>query len=161
MSNTLEPYREPIARALDWTEAHVGFDAAVKGLPVALRGRRPKGFSHSPWELLEHLRLAQRDLLEFCRNANYAAGKWPEDYWPASPKPPKAKSWSESVAAFRADREALKKLVADPKLDLAAPIPHGKGKTYLRSILLVIDHSSYHVGQLVAARKLLGAWPAG
>lgn len=161
MSKEQEPFRQQLARALDWEEAHVGFDAAVKGLAAPLRGRRPKGLSHSPWELLEHLRLAQRDLLEFCRNPKYMAGKWPEDYWPAGAKPPTAKSWSESVAAFRADREALKTFVADPKLDLTATIPHGKGKTYLRSILLVIDHSSYHVGQLVTARKLLGAWPEG
>ena len=159
-TNSTEAFRKHVAKALDWEDAHVGFDAAVKGLPAALHGMRPKGFPHSPWELLEHLRLAQRDLLDFCVNPDYVAGKFPDDYWPKSPRPPKAKSWSESVAAFRADREALQKLVADRKRDLAARIPHGEGQTYLRSIFLVIDHNAYHVGQLVMARKLLGAWPS-
>jgi uncharacterized damage-inducible protein DinB len=159
-TNSTDALREHLARALDWEDAHVGFDAAVKGLPAALRGRRPKGFPHSPWELVEHVRLAQRDLLDFCLNPGYVAGKFPDDYWPKSPRPLKPKSWSESVAAFRADREALKELVADRKRDLAARIPHGQGQPYLRSIFLVIDHAAYHVGQLVMARKLLGAWPS-
>ena len=158
--NDIESIRRHLVRALDWQDAHVGFDAAVKGLPAKLRGTRPKGFPHSPWELLEHLRLAQRDLLDFCRNPDYVAGNFPDDYWPKSPKPPKPKSWSESVAAFRSDRETLKAFVADPKYDLSARIPHGEGQTYLRSILLVIDHGAYHVGQLVMVRKLLGAWGA-
>jgi len=153
--------RHHLARALDWEDAHVGFDEAVKGLAAALRGRRPKGFPHSPWELLEHLRLAQRDILDFCRNPRYVEGRFPDDYWPRSPRPPRAASWNGSVAAFRADRKALKALVADAKRDLTARIPHGSGQTYLREILLVIDHGSYHVGQLVMARWLLGAWPPG
>jgi hypothetical protein len=159
--SSLDVFRKHLAGALDWEDAHVGFDTAVRGLPAALRGRRPRGFPHSPWELLEHLRLAQRDLLDFCLNPDYVAGRFPDDYWPGSPRPPKARSWSESVAAFRADREALRKLVSDPKRDLTARIPHGEGQTYLRSILLVIDHGAYHVGQLVMARKLLGNWPPG
>ncbi len=153
--------RKHLARALDWEEAHVGLDAAVKGLPAPLRGVKPEGFPHSPWELLEHIRLAQRDLLDFCLNPDYKAGTFPDDYWPEKPAPPREASWGESVAAVRADREALKRLVLDPKRDLTARIPHGQGQTYLRSILLVIDHGAYHVGQLVMARKLLGAWPAG
>jgi uncharacterized damage-inducible protein DinB len=156
--NDTDAIRRHLVSALDWEDAHVGFDAAVKRLPAALAGRRPKGFPHSPWELLEHIRLAQRDLLDFCLNPDYAAGRFPDDYWPKGPRPPRAKSWSESVAAFRADLEALKKLVSDPKMDLTAKIPHGEGQTYLRSILLVIDHEAYHLGQLVMARKLLGAW---
>ncbi len=157
--SSIDAFRKHLARALDWEDAHVGFDAAVRDLPAALRGKRPKGFPHSPWELLEHLRLAQRDLLDFCVNPDYVAGRFPDDYWPKSPRPPKARSWSESVAAFRADREDLKELVSDSKRDLMARIPHGQGQTYLRSILLVIDHGAYHVGQLVMVRKLLRAWP--
>ncbi|MGE5347103.1 MAG: DinB family protein [Acidithiobacillales bacterium] len=153
--------RKQLARALDWEDAHIGFDEAVKGLPPGVRGRRPRGFPHSPWELLEHLRLAQWDLLDFCVNPDYVAGRFPDDYWPKGPRPPRPKSWDESVAAFRADRKALKALVLDRKLDLAARIPHGEGQTYLREILLVIDHGAYHVGQLVMARKLLGTWPPG
>jgi uncharacterized damage-inducible protein DinB len=157
----LDAVRKQLARALDWEDAHVGFDEAVRSLPPALRGTRPRGSSHSAWELLEHLRLAQRDLLDFCLNPDYAAGTFPDDYWPKGPRPPKAGSWAKSVAAFRADREALKRLVNDPKLDLTARIPHGTGQTYLRSILLVIDHGAYHVGQLVALRTRLGSWPPG
>ena len=159
--SSLDAVRKNLAQALDWEDAHVGFDAAVRNVPAALRGKRPRGFPHSPWELLEHLRLAQRDLLDFCLNPDYVERKFPDDYWPKSARPPKAGSWAESVAAFRADREALKALVTDRKRDLAARIPHGTGQTYLRSILLVIDHGAYHVGQLVTVRKLLGNWPAG
>ena len=160
-AETLDAVRKILARALDWEDAHVGFDAAVRSLPASLQGKRPRGFPHSPWELLEHLRLAQRDLLDFCVNPDYVEGRFPDDYWPKGPRPPKVGSWAKSVAAFRADREALKALVTDRKRDLAARIPHGTGQTYLRSILLVIDHGAYHVGQLVTVRKLLGNWPAG
>jgi len=160
-AEALDAVRKILARALDWEDAHVGFDAAVRNVPAALRGKRPRGFPHSPWELLEHLRLAQRDLLDFCVNPRYVEGTFPDDYWPRSARPPKANAWAGSVAAFRADREALKGLVSDRKRDLAARIPHGTGQTYLRSILLVIDHGAYHVGQLVTVRKLLGNWPAG
>lgn len=156
-TSSSDVFRQHLIRALDWEDAHLSFDSAVKGLPAKHRGTRPKGGAHSPWELIEHLRLAQRDLLDFCRNPDYTAGTFPADYWPKGPKPPKPTSWSESVAAFRRDREALKKFVADPKLDLTARIPHGEGQTYLRSILLVIDHGAYHVGQLVMAGKLLEA----
>jgi len=151
--------RVQLARVLEWQEAHVGFDAAVAGVPAGLRGRRPGNYPHSCWELLEHMRLAQRDLLDFCRNPAYKAPRWPEDYWPPRAEPPTPGSWDESVAAFRADREALQAFVRDGKTDLGSRIPHGTGQTYLRSVLLVADHTSYHVGQLVAVRRLLGAWP--
>ncbi len=151
--------RVQLARLLEWQEAHVGFDAAVAALPPELRGRRPENYPHSCWELLEHMRLAQRDLLEFCRNPGYRAPQWPEDYWPPHAAPPTPGSWDESVAAFRADREALQAFVREGRNDLGSRIPHGTGQTYLRSVLLVADHTSYHVGQLVAVRRLLGAWP--
>lgn len=155
-----DPIRTHIVKLLGWDEAHVGFDAAVANLPDRLRGRRVEGFPHSAWELVEHLRLAQRDLLDFCRDADYSAPKWPDDYWPASAAPPGGASWDHSLEAFRADRKALQALVADPALDLTARIPHGTGQTYLRSILLVADHNAYHIGQLVALRQQLGAWPS-
>ena len=151
-----DPLRQHLSRALGWGEAHVTLEDAVRRIPVRLRGKRPRGFDHSPWELLEHIRLAQRDLLEFCTNPGYVAGKWPDDYWPKSPAPPSASSWKRSADAVVADRKSLESFVARVP-DLAAAIPHGKGKTYLRSILLVLDHTSYHVGQLVTAGKLISA----
>lgn len=150
--------RAHIINLLEWEDAHVDFETAVEDLPAPLRGRRVPGFAHSPWELLEHLRLAQRDLLDFCRDSGYKAPKWPDDYWPASSAPPDDASWDRSVKAFVADREEVKALVSDASLDLTAKIPHGTGQTYLRSILLVADHNAYHVGQLVAVRQQLGAW---
>lgn len=152
-------FRDLLARALAWSDAHTSFDDAVAGLPSALRGTRPTGGPHSPWELLEHLRLAQNDILEFCESAAYEEKAWPGDYWPADPVPPSDQAWDESVAAYRQDREALQKLARSQAIDLAVPIPHGKGQTYARELVLVIDHSAYHVAQLVLVRQLLGAWP--
>jgi hypothetical protein len=149
--------RKHLSDALDWDHAHATFDAAVTKFPVALRGKRPRGFDHSPWELLEHIRLAQKDLLEFCTKSDYVAGKWPDDYWPPTPAPPSTASWKKSVDAAIADRKALQGVVEHVP-DLTVAIPHGEGKTYFRTILLSIDHTSYHVGQLVMSRKLLGAW---
>jgi hypothetical protein len=138
--------------------AHINFEAAVKGLPVSLRGKRPKGAEHSPWEILEHMRLAQWDILEFSRDAKHASPKWPEGYWPKSPAPPGAGAWAKSVRAFREGLEAMCKLIEDPSTDLFARIPHGDGQTILREALLVADHNAYHIGQLVLVRRLLGAW---
>jgi hypothetical protein len=151
--------RAQLVRILDWEDAHVGFEAAVADLPPTLRGSRPAGLPHSPWELLEHLRLTQRDILDFCRDPAYVERTWPDDYWPPAPAPPKPEAWEESVEHFQRDREALQRLVADPRLDLFAAIPHGTGQTYLREVLLVADHSAYHMGQLILTRWLLGSWP--
>jgi uncharacterized damage-inducible protein DinB len=147
-----------LAKALDWQDAHVGFDKALAGLPPALRGRRPAGLPYSAWQLLEHLRLTQHDILEFCRNPNYVEPGWPDDYWPSTDAPPSSAAWDESVAGFRRERDALKLVANDPALDVFAKIPHGSGQTYLRELLLVADHNAYHLGQLVAVRRLLGAW---
>ena len=149
--------RDHVARLLSWGDAHVGFDDAVAGIPAKVRGRRPSGL-HSPWELLEHLRIAQHDILDFCRNANYKEMHWPDDYWPKAPAPPSAAAWNASIEQFRKDRKALQRIAANPKIDLAARIPHGTGQTYLRELLLTADHTAYHVGQLVLVRRLLGAW---
>jgi hypothetical protein len=149
--------RELLAKLLAWSDAHVGFDDAVADIPEHLRGTQPSGL-HSPWELIEHLRITQHDILDFCLNPKYEEMTWPKDYWPASPEPPSGAAWNDSIARFTRDREALQKLAADPTIDLTAKIPHGDGQTYGREIVLAADHTSYHVGQLVLVRQLLGAW---
>ena len=151
--------RAHLARVLDWEDAHVGFDKAVDGIPADKRGARAAGFEHSPWQLVEHMRLAQADILDFCVNANYHHNlKWPDDYWPA-PAPSSDAAWTESLTSFKASRDDMKALAREVE-DLTATVPTGKGnQTYLRAILLVADHTAYHVGQLVAVRRALGIWP--
>ncbi len=151
--------REHLLYLLRGGGAHLDFDAAVEGLPVALRGAKVPGVPHSPWRLLEHLRIAQWDILEFSRNPKHVSPPFPDGYWPADDAPPDAAAWERSVAAFRADLQAMQDLVADPATDLFAPIPHGDGQTILREALLVADHNAYHLGQLVVVRRALGAWP--
>ena len=153
-----DPLREHLLSVLDWHDAHATFDDAVAGIPVPLRGKQPEGLPYSPWQLLEHLRLTQFDILDFCRNPKYVEREWPADYWPPDIAPPSERAWTRSAKAFRDDRDALKRMVADPKQDLARRIPHGTGQTYLREVLLVADHNAYHVGQLIVVRRLLGIW---
>jgi hypothetical protein len=138
--------------------AHVGFDKAVAGLPAPLRGAKPKGAAHTAWELFEHLRIAQWDILEFSRNPAHVSPEWPAGYWPEAEAPSDAREWQKSVKQFRADLKAMKELVADARTDLYARIPHGEGQTVLREALLVADHNAYHLGELVLLRRLLGAW---
>jgi uncharacterized damage-inducible protein DinB len=145
-----------LGKLLGWKDAHVGFDAAVEGIPAALRHVAPKGLPHSPWQLLEHLRRCQRDILDFCRNPAYVEPSM-EDYWPQA-GPPTDAAWKESIAAFRRDRDELKRLADDTAIDLLDRVPNGTGQTYLRELLLVADHNAYHVGQLVMVRRGLGAW---
>jgi DinB family protein len=150
--------REQLAKALGWDEAHADWKTAVAGLPAKQRGIRPPGATHSAWELLEHARIAQWDMLEFCRTPKHVSPDFPSGYWPKTPAPPDAAAWDKSVEAFEKDLQEMQKLVMDPRTDLAAPIPHGSGQTILRESLLVADHNSYHLGQFVLLRKLLGAW---
>jgi uncharacterized damage-inducible protein DinB len=150
--------RQLLVKALAWQDAQVGFDKAVAGIPADKRGAVPPGLPHSLWQLVEHLRIAQEDILDFCRNPNYQERKWPDDYWPASPEPPSPGAWRDSVERYLADRKALQEMAADKSQDLDARIPHGSGQTYLRELVLVIDHGAYHVGQLVLVRRLLGIW---
>ncbi|HEV2201081.1 MAG TPA: DinB family protein [Bryobacteraceae bacterium] len=150
--------REHLLYLLKGGGAHVNFDAALKGLPVTLRGKRPRGAAHSPWEILEHMRIAQWDILEFSRDAKHVSPKWPEGYWPKTAAPPNGKAWAATVRAFHKDLEALRALVADESVDLLARIPHGDGQTVLREAMLVADHNAYHLGELVTVRRLLGAW---
>ncbi|MBI4886211.1 MAG: DinB family protein [Acidobacteria bacterium] len=159
MSVSPDPLRAQLVRILDWKESHVDFDTAVDGIPPDRRGARAAGFDHSPWELLEHMRIAQEDILDFCTNGAYVHDRhWPDDYWPTQPGPPSAAAWDAAVVACKRDREALKTLTLQTP-DLFATVPTGKGsQTYLRAVLLVTDHNAYHVGQLVAVRRALGIW---
>lgn len=150
--------RQHLLELLKGGHAHATFDVAVRNLPAALRGKRPKGAEHSPWEVLEHLRIAQADILDFSRNPNYQHLPWPEGYWPTTSAPPNEKAWDKSARAFRRDLKAISDLVADPATDLYARIPHGTGQTIFREALLVADHNAYHLGELVLLRRLLGAW---
>ena len=150
--------REQLAKLLSWEDAHLGFDAAVAGIPRKLRGMVPAGLPYSPWQLVEHLRITQHDILDFCRNPAYEEMSWPKDYWPAAASPPTPKAWDGSIAGFRHDRSELEKLARDTSIDLESRIPHGDGQTYLRELLLAADHTAYHLGELVVVRRLLGAW---
>jgi hypothetical protein len=151
--------RDQLVAFLDWHDAHADFDAAVEAVPAHLRGAVAAGLPHSAWQLLEHLRLAQEDILDFCVNASYRERAWPDDYWPAAPAPPSDAAWDDSIAAYRRDRGAMQQLARDSAIDLFAKIPHGSGQTYIREILLVADHASYHIGQIVFVRRALGIWP--
>jgi hypothetical protein len=139
--------------------AHLDFDSALAKLPPKLRGAKPKGVPHTPWRLLEHMRIAQWDILEFCRNPRHVSPEFPEDYWPKGDGPPNAAAWSKAIKTFQSDLKAMQDMVANPSTDLFAPIPHGEGQTILREALLVADHNAYHLGQLVVVRRALGAWP--
>jgi uncharacterized damage-inducible protein DinB len=150
--------RDHLVRLLAWQDAHGTFEAAVGGVPPSHRERVPPDLPYSPWQLLEHLRITQHDILDFCRNPNYTELHWPDDYWPRSAAPPSDSAWDDSVRAFLEDRAALQALANDRSVDLLTTIPHGEGQTYLREILLAADHASYHAGQLIVVRRLLGIW---
>ena len=150
--------RQHVLDLLRSKHAHADFDAAVANFPSNLRGAKPKGAPHTAWQLVEHLHIAQWDILEFSRNPKHVSPEWPSGYWPKTEKPPNAAAWNNSIRSFRADLIAMAKLVADKKRDLFAPIPHGEGQTLLREALLLADHNAYHVGQIVLLRRLLDAW---
>jgi hypothetical protein len=150
--------REHVLYLLKGGGAHLNFEQAVAGLPENLRGAKTENVTHTPWRLLEHLRICQWDILEFSRNAEHVSPSFPDGYWPEGDAPPDSESWDRSVAAFGADLQAMIDLVADPSTDLYARIPHGDGQTVLREALLVADHNAYHLGQLVFLRRCLGAW---
>ena len=156
--STGNDWRTIVGSALDWEQAHVRLDKAVEGLAPDQRGRRPRGAPHSVWELVEHIRLAQRDLFAFCRSTAYEAPVGPDDYWPAERAPADDKAWANSLGTIRKDRKAFERWIIESDVDLTAKIPHGTGQTYLRTILVAVDHTAYHVGQIVIVRRLLGAW---
>ena len=149
--------RKHLSDLLRMKGAHVTFEAAVSGFPAALRGVKPNGAPHSAWQLLEHLRIAQEDILDFSRNPKYVDKKFPDDYWPAAEAPPNEEAWDKSIHQFQQDLKEMQDLIADTKHDLLAKIPHGKGQTLLREALLIADHNAYHLGQLVFLRKMMEA----
>jgi len=156
--NSDKALRDHVLYLLDGGGAHVKFDDVIKGIPPKLRGKKPNGLPHSCWMLLEHLRLAQWDILEFSRNKKHVSPDWPSGYWPTSDAPPSTAAWNASIQKFRKDLKTMEALVANPKTDLLAPIPWGDGQTILREALLVADHNAYHLGQLLDVRRLIGAW---
>ena len=158
MADLQKSLRQHLIVLLKGEGAHASLEDTVKNFPASLRGKKVDDFPHSAWMLLEHLRLAQLDILEYSRNPKHVSPKWPEGYWPKQEAPPDAAAWDKSVAAFHADLQAMQELVANPKTDLFAHLPGTDGHTVLREALLVADHNAYHVGQLVMLRKLLGAW---
>ena len=159
MMNNEDALRQQLAKMQDWGEAHVDFTTTLADLPFQQQGRVPPGIAHSAWQLLEHMRIALRDILEFSRGSQHTSPKWPEGYWPATVAPPDDKAWKRSVDSFLDDLEEMRKLIADPARDLFQPLAHGTGQTLLREALLAADHNAYHLGQLVLVRKALDAWP--
>jgi DinB superfamily len=156
--DTNQTLRAELDRLLSGHGAHADFEAAVADLPAKLRGKKPEGSPHSMWELVEHLRIAQWDMLEFSRDAKHVSPEWPAEYWPKHAEPKSEAEWSNSLSTFRRDLKAMRELVADPESDLFAPIPHGDGQTLLREALQLADHNAYHVGELILVRRMLGAW---
>ena len=150
--------RKEVDRILSGKGAHADFDAAVAGLAPELRGVKPGGAPHSAWELLEHLRIAQWDMLEFSRDPKHVSPAWPAGYWPKSSEPESGPAWGRTVKAIHRDLAAMRKLVSDPKSDLFTPFAHGEGQTLLREALQMADHNAYHVGELILLRRMLGAW---
>jgi hypothetical protein len=155
-TSTDKALREQLLALISSGEAHADFDAAIGDWPVQLAGAKVANFPHTAWMLLEHMRIAQWDILEFSRNPKHVSPKWPEGYWPTSEAPANEKAWATSVAEFKKDRRTMEQLVANSKGDLFAKFPWGDGQTLLREALLLADHNSYHLGQLVMLRKCMG-----
>lgn len=155
-----QTWQEIVASSLDWEQAHLTLDHALKGLTAAGRAARPGGYPHSVWQLLDHIRVAQHDLLDFCVNANYSHDlNWPDDYWPSDPAPTDDAAWIACLAQINEDRAHLTRFTTDGSVDLTQAIPHGTGQTYLRTVLVAIDHAAYHLGQIVDVRRLNKDWP--
>jgi hypothetical protein len=150
--------RQHLVELLQGGTAHTRFDDVIKQVPVKLYGAKAPGLPHSPWMLLEHLRIAQSDILEFSRHSKHRSPEWPEGYWPKAAAPASTSAWTQSVKNFRKDLKTMQTLVANPKTDLYKTIPWGDGQTILREALLVADHNAYHIAQLVDVLRVLGAW---
>jgi hypothetical protein len=153
-----DPLRDQVISLLEGGNAHVTFEDAVKDLAPKFRGIKPEGAAHTAWELVEHMRIAQSDILEFSRDSKHVSPDWPQGYWPKTAKPPSDAAWKKSIAAIKKDRDAMIKLVRNPKTDLYKKIPHGTGQNILREALLIADHNAYHVGELVFLQRVIGAW---
>ena len=156
--NTDQSLRKHLVELLDGGHAHAAFNDVVGDFPEKFYGEIPKGLPHSPWMLIEHMRIAQQDILDFSRNPDYKSMKWPNAYWPKTPAPPSPPAWAASVNSFREDLDAMKKLVTNPKTDLFAQIEWGEGQTILREAMLAADHNAHHLGQLIDVRRLLEIW---
>jgi hypothetical protein len=150
--------RKHLVHLLSKEQAHAGFDRAIADFPAQLRGAKMAGAPYTAWQLLEHLRIAQWDILEFCRNSHHVSPPYPKGYWPPTEEPPDAAAWERSVRAFRSDLRAMIELVKNPRVDLFARIPHGEGQTILREAMLAADHNAYHLGQFILLRRMAGAW---
>ncbi|MDQ6832275.1 MAG: DinB family protein [Chloroflexota bacterium] len=155
---TDKAFREQLLHLLRGGNAHLSFDEAVADFPPDAINQRPPNVPYTPWHLLEHLRLAQWDILDFIRNPDYQAMKWPDDYWPAPDAKADTAAWEQTISAFRADLKAIEDLVNEPQTELTAAIPHGDGQTILREILLVADHNAYHIGEFAILRQVMGTW---
>jgi DinB superfamily len=151
----IDPLRQHLINLLTKAEAHVDLESSIKDFPIKLRGIKPEGSPHTPWQLLEHIRIAQWDILEFSKSGKHKSPKWPDDYWPKTEAPPDDKAWDKSVKQIHADLKAISGLVSDPENDLVTPLAHGDGQTLLREVLLVADHNAYHLGQLILLRRIL------
>ena len=154
----VQTMRDQLVKLLEGRGAHADFDEAISDFPPQLRNVRPQGSPHSAWELLEHLRIAQWDMLEYSRSPGHKSPDWPKGYWPKTAEPPPGDAWDESVAAFRRENAAMRKLIADPGVDLFTPFSYGEGQSLLREALQIADHNAYHIGELVFLRRLLGCW---
>lgn len=152
--------REQLVEVLRGGHAHATYEDVVANLPADLHGRRPNGAPYSPWMILEHIRIAFWDILEFSRNPAHVSPDFPSEYWPRDPMPPNPDAWTDSMARYTRDREAFERLVRDPTSDLFRPFSHGTGQNLVREVLVAATHTSYHLGELVVLRRLLGAWPA-
>jgi uncharacterized damage-inducible protein DinB len=150
--------RKQLVEMLEGGHAHADFDSIMQGFPAELRGRSVSGVPYTAWQLLEHLRISQWDILEFSRSAKHISPEWPKGYWPSETSPRDEKAWEHSVQQFKRELKEMKELVEDEATDLYVRIPHGTGQTILREALVLADHNSYHLGQLVLLRRLLGAW---
>lgn len=150
--------RELLLEQLEGKNAHVDFNQAVQGLTYKQTGIKVEGLPHTIWELIEHIRIGQDDILEFCNNSDYQAIDWPDDYWPESSQPASKEELEKSIRAVRAGMEEMRDIIRDPKNDLQAPLPHGDGQTLFREAMLIVDHNAYHIGQIVQTRRLLGSW---
>jgi DinB superfamily len=159
-TETKDPLVTQLLALLKGGQAHAGFEAAVKDFPAADRGKVPAHLPYSAWQILEHLRIAQHDILNFSAppTGGYHPMRWPEDYWPKSPAPPSASAWDTSIAAIYGDREKFESLLTKPNVDLFKPFLWGEGQNLLREALLIADHNAYHVGELIVIRRLLGNW---
>jgi hypothetical protein len=153
--------RQHLLELLSAGHAHLNFEKATADMPIELRGVKPVTLPYTAWRLVEHMRIAQWDILQFSIDPQHISPEFPDGYWPAGDTPPDLEAWDCSLTAFQADLKTMMNLVADPKTDLFSPLAHGQGQSILREALLVADHNAYHLGQLITVRRLLGTWNDG